>query len=49
MKALVYSRITVNTVAAPKVTANVAIIMLCVFSGSIKLGITPSGGCRAGP
>ena len=48
MKALVYIRIQVNNVAAPKVTANVAIIMFCMSSGSTKLETTPSGGCRAG-
>ena len=48
MKALVYIRITVNNVAAPKVAANVGIIMSCMSLGSTKLGTTPSGGCRAG-
>ena len=44
-KALVYTRTAVKNVAAPRVTANVAIIVLCVFSGSLKLGTTPGGGC----
>lgn len=48
IKALVYIRTAVKNVAAPSVTANVAIIVLCMFSGSVELGMTPSGGCRAG-
>ena len=45
IKAFVYIRTAVKSVAAPRVTANVAIIVLWMFSGSIELGMTPGGGC----
>ena len=48
MKALVYIRTAVKNVAAHRVTVNVATIVPCMLSGLIKLGLTPSGGCRAG-
>ena len=45
MKAFVYIRTAVKSVATPRVTANVAIIVLWMFSESIELAVTPSGGC----
>ena len=44
IKAFVYIRTAVKSVATLRVTANVAIIVLWMFSGSVELGMTPGGG-----
>ena len=44
IKAFVYIRTAVKSVATPRVTANVAIIVLWMFSESTELGVTPGEG-----